>query len=91
MNKRIELKGNNFILARRTIAGVAFASACLCLCLLLFGFVPFWGRSMNAIAAANNVFEFINFGKMSFWYCAACVVFSILYITAAVKIIIAVI
>ena len=90
-NKIVSFPQKQFILIRRIISFVAFAIPSVCLCLCLMGFVPFWGRDMGAVAAVNNVFEFINLGKKSFTYCACCITFAVMYVITVIKLLITVI
>ena len=88
IEKRIDLSDDKFALIKKVMSMVAFVAVCLSLIFVLIGLVPFRGRSMNVIMAANNLLEFVNIGRTSFLYTASCVVFSVFYFYVVVRILI---
>ena len=60
IEKRIDLSDDKFALIKKVMSMVAFVAVCLSLIFVLIGLVPFRGRSMNVIMAANNLLEFVN-------------------------------
>ena len=91
MSNSVRVKSILFAWARRAVAAVALICSFVCLILLLAGFVPFWGREMNAVSAFNGVFEIFNLGRRSALYCLFSTAFSTVYIIAVVKMIISII
>ena len=87
----ISLSKSKFVLLRRIITSLSFASVCIGFVLLLAGFIPFRGRDLTAIAAINNILEFVYIGKKDFFVCAFTIITSIIYMVFAVKNIISIV
>ena len=87
MKTTISLTKFSAVTIRRIYSSLAFILNCVCLGLLLFGFVPFYGRSMGAIDAVNCVFEIFDISLQHFWYVATCVLFAIFYVLIIIKVI----
>lgn len=78
------------ILRRITVIATTVCS-CVCLALQLFGFISYRGRPLSVISALNNLFEFVNYGKASFWECTLYIAVSVLYFIVAIKALFAII
>ena len=85
MKTTISLTRFSAVTIRRIYSTLAFVLNCVCLGLLLFGFVPFYGRSMSAIDAVNCVFEIFDISLQHFWYVASAVLFAIFYVVILIK------
>lgn len=83
----ISLTKRSSVNIRRIYSLIAFLMNCACLALFLVGFIPFYGRNMNAINAVNCFFEIFDIAIQYFWYVAFCVLFSVFYVIIGVMMI----
>lgn len=87
MNQQLK----SLVVARRIISALSLVVPCICIYLLLSGFISFWGRDLNIVAAFNGLFEVFAIGRRSLLYCVSSTAVSVVYSLAIAKIVIAVI
>ena len=91
MNDTVKLNKSKVVLFRRIICALSFAGILTVSALLLAGYITFRGRNMTAIVAVNNALDFMKISERGFWSSVISISVSIVYVSFAIKSIVAII
>lgn len=87
MTNTIKLSSSTVVLMRRISSLVSVISSVACVLMLLFGFVPLYNQGASVVAVLSNVFAIFDIFTKSFWPCLCKIVFTLVYVIIAIRMI----